>query len=394
MKKAQASGAAALIALIALFVLLYILFLPAELREDLLGEPTLDGDDNDDNSGEVRINRTLVKESPGLLDEMAFKEYDHIMSTVTLYTTTSASVLKQANSLYIKNGVFDRQDSTLTFRIDDLDVLENVMLSFIAKRHSGTLKVSLNGHLIYESKLEQQNVEPIVLEKEYMANDNDLVFSVSSVGWAFWKTNEYELQTVQVTSDVSDISGQESKNIFLVSTTEKHNLDKAKIRFVPECSGTVGRLRVYVNNNNVFDSVPDCGSPVLQEFSPGYLEAGENRVVFRGEGGRFIIDQIMVHTDLKELAFPTYFFDLSDDEFRDIEKNEKTVNMTLRFIEDEELKKADIYTNGRRTQLYTHDLTWSRNLDNSLEEGSNGIKIEPDGTLEAVELRVILYDIE
>ncbi|MFH1133183.1 MAG: hypothetical protein V1735_01700 [Nanoarchaeota archaeon] len=394
MKKGQAAGAATLIAIIALFTILYILFLPADEREKLLGEPTLDGTGTSSHSkkGNWTENRTLVRESPGRMDSLSFKEYEHDLPSVNLYTRSSAERLKSVNALYAKNGVFDRKDAVLTFRVADPGAMQDVLLSFVVKTHQGALTITLNGQEVFASSIERANIEPIALDSGLLQEENELVFSVSAVGWAFWRTNEYELSNIMITSDVLDTSNQESRNTFMVTDTEKNNLDKAKIRFVPECEGSVGTLSVLLNNENIYEATPDCGSPVLQEFSTSYLDAGENKVVFKAESGRIIVDQIQVVTELKEIAYPTYFFDLSEDEFSSVEDDNMTVNMTFRFIEDETLKKADIYVNGHKTQLYTHGLAWSRNIDTFLEEGSNGVKIEPDGSLDVTELKVILYE--
>ena len=66
-KGASAGGAAALVGLIALAIILYVLFLPANIREDLLEEDdiTSDGDDVDfEELEEVAV----LRESPGRLD--------------------------------------------------------------------------------------------------------------------------------------------------------------------------------------------------------------------------------------------------------------------------------------------------------------------------------------
>ncbi|MFH1408357.1 MAG: hypothetical protein ABIH34_00455 [Nanoarchaeota archaeon] len=394
MKRAQAAGAAALIAMIAVFIVLYILFLPAEERAALLDEDFDDDDSNDDDIDEIKINRTLIKESPGLLDDLSTDEFEHDLPSITLFASTSASMIKEVGSIYAKNGVFDKNDARITFLIDDLANTNNVLLSFVAEKRKGMLTITLNGEQIFAGELSQANAPPISIQRSMLRDNNELRFSVSSVGWMFWRTNEYELRNLLITSDITDVSGQESKNVFLISAIEKENLDEAKIRFVPECEGDAGRLRVSINNKEIFNAIPDCGSPIVQEFSPGYLSQGENRVVFSTDKGRVIIDRIQVHTDLRELKFPTYYFDLSEKDVDEIASGDKTINMTFRFIEDEEQKKADIFVNGHRTQLFTYERFWSRNLDNFVEPDSNGIKIEPDGTLELVEFKVILYDRE
>jgi len=387
-KRAQAgSGAATLVALIACFIILYILFLPPEDREELLEG---DGDDDDDEEEKNDINRTAVEESPGRLDVVGFNEYEHSLPSINLFATTSAIVIKEIDSLYVKNGLFDKSFKKIEFGLEDLENTEKVLLSFFAKIHKGILIIRLNGNTIATEEV--INNADFALDKEYLADNNELEFDVSGVGWRFWTTNQYLLEDIQVVGDVTDISEQESKSIFTISGSEKDNLNRAFLKFSPDCTPrNVGKLNVYVNNFNVYSAVPDCGSLTPVEFSTGHLNEGENKVVFQTDEGSYLIDQIMIKTELKEPTYPVYYFELDDDEYDAILDDELDVNLTFRFADDKEFKQATVYVNGHRTILNTYDNEYSRNIDHYVNRGHNAVKIEPEhNTLDVIEFKILL----
>ena len=105
---------------------------------------------------------------------------------------------------------------------------------------------------------------------------------VTGVGWKFWRTNEYLLENIKISASVTDVSTRESEMTFQVSSTEKNNLDLVKLRFFADCDkNKVEPLQIYMNNERIFSSVPDCGSLRSMDISPHYLLSDENRILFR-----------------------------------------------------------------------------------------------------------------
>lgn len=325
-KRGQSAGATStLLILIAGFIVLYILFIPAGERQKLLQEDyTYPGGSSEQGidgtspaAGGVYLpNATVLQESPGRIDYLKFREYEHPLAAVNLYATTTAKILKQEESLYVKNGIFDKLFRNVTFTIDDLENTDNILLSFNVKRARGRLTVTLNGQVILDSFVDTPTPNPIVLTKESLRDINILEFSVSPVGFAFWTTNEYELQGLKITADVTDISEQASRSTFTVTDVEKFNLQEATLTFFPDCSPrAVGKLSVYINNYQAFSAIPDCGQINVIDISPSVLTAGTNNVVFTTERGDYLIYQIMVKTSLREQTFPAYYFDLDESLF-------------------------------------------------------------------------------
>jgi hypothetical protein len=236
----------------------------------------------------------------------------------------------------------------------------------------------------------------VELRKEKLEGINSLEFSVSSVGAAFWATNEYGLDDVRIIGDITDRSRQESRNIFEITSGEFENLEKTSLRFIPYCSNiaNVGILDVFVNNRNVYSAAPVCDDPVKIPIL-GATDIGENNVVFKTSMGSYSIEQITVELESKDARSLSFFFELDDEQYADVQDGDKSVNLTIAFVDDDELKKADIKVNGKSfpRQLDQDEPYYNKQLRSSqLEEGNNYIEIVPKKLLKIVDLELILWD--
>jgi len=389
----QGAGSAALVAIIAGLIVLYILFLPASEREDLLGEDSNnDGSSSkDDKIGNITV---LLDEDPGRLDYLQGDEFEIDIPSFDLFKTTNANEIETLNDFSVRNGWFDQKDAEKSFSIDDLENTNNIVLSFLAKRYSGTLTINLNGNNIYEGIIETQNIEPIKLPKSYLkAGENKLEFSVSGVGIAFWRTNEYNLGNVKVIGDITDISKQKTKNVFTIEPWKYDNLEIAKLKFSPDCKKSdVGVLDILVNNQNVFSGVPDCGMLNTYEIPTGSLNSGLNNVVFMTNKGSYLVDQIKIKLELQELSSPLYWFEIDKGQMKNITNKKSYVNLTLKFVDDDETKEMDINVNGHMRRIDQQDALFERNITDWVEEGRNYIKLIPKTTVDIVNLKIRLIE--
>jgi hypothetical protein len=316
-KKAQygAGSAATLVILIAGLIILYLLFLPPAERDALLGDQYVGLNGNYDSGSTLDLydfNETALSTSPGRIDYLKEDEFEHLISAVNLYTVTQAGFLLQEDALYVKNGIFDQLFRDVEFTIGDLENTENVLLSFNIQKAAGRLQIYLNNEMIYDSYVETL-MQPIDLSKRNLQAYNVLSFEVSEVGWQFWTTNEYELRNIQISADITDVSDQLAKNTFSVTDSEKFNMEGSSLRFFPDCQPVeVGALSIYMNNQMIYSSIPDCGVVNYIEFSPSILTAGDNNIIFKTARGTYLIYQIMVKTDMEPQVFPVYYFDLPE----------------------------------------------------------------------------------
>jgi len=384
-------GAGALVGILLVLIIAYIIFLPAEDREKLL-----EGN-GDDKEGVIKEgdNITLLEESIGRIDYRKLDEFEHDIPSFTLFKTTNSEILKKINPFYIKSGWFDKKFYDTSFSIDEPELVDNALLSFTVTKNKGMLIIELNGNPIFEGEITGSNVEPIVLQKEMLQEDNILKFSVSKVGWKFWTTNEYAFQNIQITGDVTDVGRQESKNIFYATDTEIMNIEKAVLRFNPECNpNTVGTLEIDINKKNIFSGVPDCGILNKIEFTPGILDIGSNIVVFKTNQGTYLIDQIQVKTELEEEIFPIYYFEVNESVFEDIEDGDLEAWIQIEFVDDDKTKELDLNVNGHLTNIDQEKSFYERDITTWVEEGNNYIEIRPKTVLNIVEMRVVLFEVE
>ena len=392
-KKGEAPGptgtqAATLVVLITILIIFYLLFIPPDVRDEIL-EGT--GENISDDSSSSNGNKTLLLETPGTLEEMEERDIEHLINAVYLFATEESKILEKVPALSVKNSWFTEKEAEFTFDIDDVENVENVLLSFVAEDRKGILTIMLNDAEVYSGEIDSVNFEPMTLKEKYLEEgENVLKLSVSDVGWAFWKVNKYQLKSIQINADVTDISDQLSKNIFIVSTTEKNNVERSVMRFTPDClPGQVGTLNVFVNGHSIYSSVPDCGAPTAIEFLPDVLRVGENQLMFRTDDGNYLVDLIKITSEMKQSFQPVYYFDVDEDEFADIKDEDIDVMLELTFTDNKELKQGTININGVETSIYQTERVYDKKINDWIVEGSNSIKILPEDRLEITQLEVV-----
>jgi len=397
-KKAQESGggtkAAALVAIIGGLVLLYILFLPPSERMRLLNETEENQTTTTNETTAAEANVTLLLEHPGILEYISSTDYEKVIPSLSLYTKTEATTLQTAQAVTIKSSWFSQQAYNLTFNIPDLKYADNIMFSFNIDKAEGNIIVSVNGREIYNKETKDKNIA-VQIPKDLLFNQNNLIVSVSSVGFEFWKANEYQLSSLNLVADITDISAQVSQSKFVISSTENNNLDTATMKFYVDCVNIydLSKLDVQINNHLVYSQIPSCGDYVSQQISPAILASGENTISFNTEFKKpttayYNIDNIILKLKLKEITPTTYYFDLSGEQFNAVKAGTKKLLMKFLFPDPVTSKKADIYVNGIKTGIDTKDSRYNRTINDYSKQGSNSIKIMPRNTFEIVDLEV------
>lgn len=394
-KKAQGGlNAAILVAIIAAVIIIYILFLPSADRAKFLEE---ESDYAGSTSASKDENIILLKESVGRLDAVG-RVLDKDLPNINIFEATDSKVLDTINPISIRNGWFDKRIKLVMLPLEDLDITDNVLLSFSAPKRKGILSIRLNGILIYEYDINSLNIEPIKLKKSLLKEENELEFSVSGVGPKFWTTNEYALEDVKVIGDITDLSRQESQNTFTLTHTEYQNLEKAEIRFVPYCSAAskVGILDIFINSRNIFSAVPVCNDRYSQEIPISAISSGQNKIIFKTNKGSYSIEQIKLDFREKDVPEAVYYFEINSTAYEEIDNemdNKYDAFVRISFVDDENTKRADININDHYYRLDQEKKEYSRMIDNWIEEGNNFVKITPiKTTLDIVELSIELEE--
>lgn len=389
-KAINAGGAANLLIIIALVLVLYILFLPPESREELLGE-NISGSEG---GGVAGLENVLLLENVGTVDYVPSEYEDHDISNFYLSAQTNAEVLDQFNAFIIKRGWFVKKDKIFNFKIDDVDNTNNVILSLSASKIEGVLHIYVNGEEIYEGNLESLTPSPITIKTSLLQENNILEFKLDGVGVAFWKINRYDFTNVEIIGDVTDISGQEGEESFILTEEEYENLQEAKLNFIPYCSNVqdVGKLTVKLNYNTIFSAIPLCEDYYEQAISKEILTQGENKISFMTSKGSYTIEQIEITTKAEEDNSVIYYFEINESQYQEIEDGETDCMLFLEFVDNEEDKKATLNVNGHLREIDQTEPDYEKNLNDWVGEGNNYIEIIPKRTLNIVELKVSLEE--
>jgi hypothetical protein len=389
-KRGQAAGAAILLAIIAGMIILFIVLIPPSEREELLGTGS---DSSGDSGGATVSGKALLRESPGRLDFLDKKELEHPLPVITIFTKQESKTIARKNLARVSKKVFSEVIIDFPFVIEDLENVDNVLLAFtIGERSEGSLIVKLNGDEIYNAKAIPGAISPVKIPKNALQENNVITFSASSPGVAFWKINEIVVSDIRVVADVTNLNAQESRNIFLVTETEKSNLERIILSFEPSCRiSEVGKLRIQINGREIYNSIPDCDLQLIPiEFSPDNVNQGENEIIFSTEEGTYQLSHVVVKSLLKEVDFPTYYFDLSFEQYRAVTKDDFKVILEMDFVDVTSQKKGVVIFNGHTRNFETDEVSQEIDLSVDIVQGTNAVKIKPSKTLEIRQVRVDL----
>lgn len=377
-KAPSGGGAAALIGIMTILFIFYILFLPAEERKELL--------EIDEDAKLAELEGVVLNETPGRLSFTEKSVFDHDMPNIFLAESRNAVVIARENPFTVRKGWFGEQRKAMVFTIDELENTENVVLGFQAPVRHGTLVIALNGQGIFEAEVKVQNPPPITLPEQLLAASNRLEFAVTG---GFFSKRKYELSDVKVVGDVTDVSKQEARASFQVSSVEISNLETSFMDFFPVCDQReIGKLTIELNGRAIYSAVPSCDSLNRQDIFAEDLKRGKNTVLFTLERGSMRLEQIRLRNVLEPVeSFIDYFY-IKSSVYNDILDRERDVVLRIEFVDDEAVKRAEININGRRDVIDQRDDVYQKNLRSIVKEGNNYVEIKPLTDLDIVKLEV------
>ncbi|MFH1174083.1 MAG: hypothetical protein V1725_03065 [archaeon] len=307
-------SAAVVVIIITALVILYLLFLPPEVRNDLLKDNSGTGIGLEPDSGKTTTT-TLLDEQVGKLNYLRFSEQEHDIPSFTITSTTEPQLIKNIAALFVKNSWLGKTTANITFSTD-LTNTANVRLVFGVKSPDGRLIIRINNHDIYNSEVVQGNPAPLAIPDEFLGDNNLLTFEASSTGWAFWRSHQFILENVQIVADITDRSRSKAEQHFSLTELEQEQFDRALLYFYPDCDQTtLGQLQIRINDKQIYSGVPDCGLLNHIELDQELLQQGDNTIKFTATEGRFLVDRIQIKTVLKNLTYPVYYFTLDEDLF-------------------------------------------------------------------------------
>jgi hypothetical protein len=366
---------------------MFIVLMPPKERAELLGE----GSSVSSGTSTVSASNLLLT-APGKIDYLSMDEIEHPLPVIQVFTEAQSEVLGEKTLIYAKKSLFSQEDGTFKFSIPDLTNTQKAVLNFKTQEAEGRLIVILNEETIFNGPVEKGGSITVNLPQSSLKAENTLIFQASSPGIAFWATNEVSLEDVKALGEITNLEGQYSKQVFLVSEMEKRNLDRVLLKFQPDCKQSeVGRLVVTLNNNEVYNGIPDCDlSLVPIEIAPSLIKENENTLSFQVDQGRYVLSHVTLHSKLKDLDFPSYYFGVSHELYQDLQNNTYEVRLKMSFTDSGDNKYGDILVNGHYYSFDTKAISIAVNITDNVVQGNNAIKIKPRKTVDVRELRVDL----
>ena len=393
-KGQQAAGPImVLILLIALFIILYLLLIPPEDRSILLNRTADTGNQDNINNGNTGNSvNTLLLESPGLVSGLEEDKSSRNLNPVNIFVKYEPTIKTLSNSLTVEKGSFSDQDQNIFFDASNFQNIRRAVLTFAVKENTGKLMISLNGNVIFNQEIEDTSVQIVNLPTSYLTNKNELVFSVSGPGGAFWRTNKYVLEDVKVKEEYEIANAQEIRT-FVLDKDELNNIDTARLDYSVYCNSANSEdssFRIYLNDELLTSEVVNCGSGQRSvDITSNRFVEGENKLIFIIDQGDYLVNDIKLINNLKKSEKRTYFFNINSRDFFDVQDGVKDVFLQMSFDKDGS-KKAEIWVNDFIIYIDTDSNSFSDNISELVEEGENFIRILPDNEFVIRSLRVTL----
>ncbi|MBN2881697.1 hypothetical protein JXM83_06630 [Candidatus Woesearchaeota archaeon] len=384
------SSPATIFGIITLLVVMYVILIPPSFREELLNG---NGTTWDENGVSSDYKVTFFSEEPGYWSYLSYKNFEHDLNSFNLLSRTEASELFIANQISSKYTAFSKNTGSFKFTVSNIGTLDNFFINYKISSQNGPVSLIVNGNTVKE--ITPNTREDVVsINKKYInVGENEIEFVPKNVGFEFWSYNSIVVSQAKVFADVTDYSNLENSQSFWVSEDEFKNLEDGYLRFFVDCEvASAGKVDISINDNKVFSGIPDCGIlNVINHISPNFFNQGENEISFKAKDGRFIFDTLMLETNLKDNIYPTYFFDVSDDDYYVINNfdDEVDLNMTFTFINNQDYKELQAVLNGHTISVNTRDRTYIIEVNPiDILEGTNVLELRPKDSMTIVKVEL------
>ena len=430
--KSDGTQVASFLVIIALFIVAYMLLIPDDEREELLDLDSGNGNGDTDGTKEDAI--YLLSESPGSVSPYEKEDFEIDLNDIALYSRLDSETDNLIGSVKVSKSLFGGKSKTLYFKIDSLSDLNNINLFFFVKEGSGGLYIKFNGHSIFEGAVDSGDI-PIDLPVSYAKEDNEVEIGVVSSGLF---GNSYSLSSVYV-KRIYDRERTKSTRTFKLSSSEKAGLkDKSQLEYYVNCLdlyGIQGVLHIKLNDRTLSKENVICGSGIrTKSISESSLKSGTNVLTFEIDRGDYSIEGLKISIKTSEKDYPDFNFELSDDYYEDVTECDddvcledckeecrndcddyddyvdcrddcygdcesecgvscnKHIILEFKFENDEDRKEAIITVNQKQFSLDTRKDSYSRDISEYINRGSNYIKIIPKVGFDIHSLYVYIED--
>lgn len=385
-RKGEESGqaAAVLILVIGLFIVLYILLLPPEQRQELL-------QGQNETSASKFVSKTILSESPGLVKPAIESTTKHEITSLNLFMKSKPEIDLLADRLAVRKTWFNSYFPKIKFDVNDLNKLQKANLYFRVVGSEGTLRIWINGNEFYSEKITETNLKIVDIPTNYLSSKNEIKFGVDTP-LAFWNANEYSLGEVSLKKEYNLVHQTESRT-FSLSSDEKSIVTSAELSYFMYCNELQSdstTLKILLNKRELFSGVIKCvGTRQNVDIDKSLLRSGVNDLSFEIGAGDFLFSEVFVKTDYKSINYPLYYFTLSEDDFTYIQNGDADASVEMKLSGGGE-KDARILINDKSITMKTSGDSFTRNINDLIENGDNFIKIIPSNSFTIDSLKIVL----
>ncbi len=369
-KKASVSG---FMILLAFLMIIYTLLLPPCDKCELLD---LECSDDCHFGGE----NLILDEFPGLISPHSDTTVAHNFDSLNLFFHSNPELRELISELRLENGLFSNVDQTLFFNLENIEDLESVLLSFAIADKKGELNIKLNGYDIFSDHVDE-NIKIITLPVDYLTENNEITFFVSSPGINFLSSSYYDLIDINLKLNYELIYSSNLES-FDISVMEKASMKKSSLSYSVFCNWGPGSnlLKIYLNQNQVLSEAISCASENRAlNLDVDFFVENSNDLTFAIDGGDYIFSDVKIINYLSESIQPIYNFNLN----KKIEDN-----YYLNFIFSGNYFSLDVIINGQSFNIDTLENEVGKDITDMLNSGNNILEIVPLSQFEIETLKI------
>jgi len=374
------SNAAMLIFIIGLSIVIYSIL----YEENIQTTPDI----QDNISQELEKHTYLLQENVGYLSgDEKDKEIIELPS-VTLYTAKTASIFQRVPYIEIKNSLFGETIYEFDFEVSDLTIVKSMYFSFAVDEYKKDkdLLIYLNGiEIFHDSVSSSMNIELNRFNLKQGTNTLKLKADDSIF------RNRFVIKEAEVLGNVYDVTKNKAYMEFTGHDEEIKDFKNAEMTFYADClEKDIGKLQIYMNNDLVYDAIPNCNMWNSHITIPVYdFKDGNNVLRFENEYGSYVLADIQIEAEYLVPKEPIYYFSAEE---KDLTVN-KAIELNFKFV-DRERKEALLFVNEQPLVLNTNELSYMYDISKYVRAGYNSIKIDATESMNIAELNVEVVEEE
>jgi len=317
---------------------------------------------------------TILEVKPGIF-EAQLEHASYFFKPVELFTRREIDISTLLENVRVEKSLFMNKPQLGIFKVYGKG--EEIKLLIYIGNARGSLKVKVNDKQV--DIIKGTGIKVVNIPVQGLSGVNSLVLE-SSTPLLPWQKNFYDIDKIDI---------KETYSVFKISQTETADieenlseLDSAKFTFSAECL-TNENLVISLNNAKIYDDKA-CG---LVSFK---VNVGKNNTFVFSSKGSYYIPEGVLDLKFKLKDYPSYYFDLSDENFDLLQAGKRIAMLDLQF-DSTQSKKFDLYVNGYLvTRAETNSIEWQTNLRQLLRQSQNSIRIVPRTNLNILNMKLEL----